>query len=110
MSSSAARVLSVLEHTLAAAAPPTVTELALIVKLPRTTVADIVVDLRQAQYIRILDGRVLAGPSLGRLAARLDGRPGLRSCVRPILTRLAAESGETARSPPPTDPWVAICR
>jgi DNA-binding IclR family transcriptional regulator len=97
-SSSAARVLSVLEHTLAAAAPPTVTELALIVNLPRTTVADIAVDLAEAEYIRLVDGRVLAGPSLGRLAARLDGRPGLRSRIRPVLARLAAESGETAQA------------
>jgi DNA-binding IclR family transcriptional regulator len=92
-----ARVLTVVEAIASADAAPVRSELAAATGLAPSTLADIVSDLNELGYVRIVNHRVFAGPALARLTTKMSGLSSLRSQLRAALRDLAEHSGETAQ-------------
>jgi DNA-binding IclR family transcriptional regulator len=64
---------------------------------PRSTLSDILADLRESGYLHVVGRRWVAGPRLIALVHRgLSQRTGILAGVRPTLREIAAATGETA--------------
>jgi DNA-binding IclR family transcriptional regulator len=87
--------MRILEHVAAVDRPPTQSEVSGAVGIARSTVADVLGDLRELGYVTVSERRYLPGPALRSLATRVSDRPGLELRLRPVLERVAAETGET---------------
>lgn len=93
--SSAERVVRVLEHIVRATSPPTQAEVAAAVGIPRSTVSDIVSDLRDLGYVQLVDRRCVPGPGLLFLGHAVAAEDSLRQRLRPTLEAIAQETGAT---------------
>lgn len=91
------RTLHVLEYFAAGAPPRTHAELLRELAIPRSTLSDILADLRESGFLQSVDRRWVAGPRLIALIHRgLAQRTGVLEGVRPTLREIAAATGETA--------------
>jgi DNA-binding IclR family transcriptional regulator len=90
------RSLVVLEHVASAATPPSHSELMRALGIPRSTLSDILSELRELGYLQIVDKRYLPGPRLLSFVYRATHQPTLRAGIRPTLEALAAATQETA--------------
>ncbi len=91
------RALLVLEHVAAGGPPQTHGELMRDLQIPRSTLSDLLGDLRDLGYLQIVDRRYVAGPRLIALIHRgLDHRTSVLVGLRPALAQVAAATGETA--------------
>lgn len=85
------------EHVAAGAPPQTHGELMRELGIPRSTLSDILADLRELGYLNVVDRRWVAGPRLIALAHRgLAQRTGVLAGIQPTLQEIAAVTGETA--------------
>lgn len=91
------RALCLLEHVAAGGPPQTHAELMRDLMIPRSTLSDILAELRALGYLRVLDRRYAAGPRLVSLIHR-GLAPGTRvlAGLRPILDQIASMTGETS--------------
>jgi DNA-binding IclR family transcriptional regulator len=65
--------------------------------IPRSTLSDLLTELRELGYLQLIDRRYAAGPRLIPLIHRgLAHRSTVLDGVRPVLEQIAAASGETA--------------
>src|SRR4051794_22759351 len=87
--------MRILESVAGAERPPTQSEICSAASIARSTVADVLGDLRDLGYVTTDDRRYLPGPALRSLASLVGERPGLERRLRPALERIAAETGET---------------
>jgi DNA-binding IclR family transcriptional regulator len=91
------RALLLLEHVAAGGPPQTHGELMRELGVPRSTLSDLLAELRDLGYLQIVDRRYVAGPRLIALIHRgLDHRTSVLAGVRPALEQVAAATGETA--------------
>lgn len=85
------------EYVAAGGPPRTHGELVRELGIPRSTLSDILADLREAGYLQVVGRRWGAGPRLIALVHRgLAQRTGILSGIRPTLREIAAATGETA--------------
>ncbi|MDX6505792.1 MAG: IclR family transcriptional regulator, acetate operon repressor, partial [Gaiellaceae bacterium] len=77
-------------------APPTHAELMRALEIPRSTLSDLLSELRDLGYVQIVDKRYLPGPRLLSFVYRATHQPTLRAGIRPTLEALAAATQETA--------------
>jgi len=86
-----------LEHVSAGGPPQTHGELMRDLRVPRSTLSDLLVELRQLGYIQVVDRRFAAGPRLVSLIHRgLAHGTRVLAGVRPVLDQIATATGETS--------------
>lgn len=90
------RVLAVLERLSSGELPPTHGELMRELGIQRSTLSDLLADLRRLGYIEMLDRRYVPGLRLLTFVQRAARQPGLSAGVRPLLETLAEITQETA--------------
>src|SRR5262245_26091655 len=90
------RALLVLEHLAASAAPPTHAELARALGIHRSTMSDLLADLRRAEFVDVVDRRYVLGTRMLALAYSVAAHGNTPAAVGPTLRELAAATGETA--------------
>jgi len=94
---SVGRVIGILECLADMPGGTTLSELATIVSAPKTSLVGLLAGLTDEDFLARKDsGRYVLGPRFLALAARVTGGRDLPALVRPILTRLSGETGETA--------------
>jgi DNA-binding IclR family transcriptional regulator len=94
--SAATRALAVLEHLAGSSQPVANQELAQALGIPRSTLSDLMAELRSLGYAQLVGGRYVSGPALLSLGYRATQRLGTLGGIAPTLERLAATTGETA--------------
>lgn len=91
------RALVLLEHVAAGGPPQTHGELMRDLAIPRSTLSDLLAELRDLGYLRVVDRRYTPGPRLISLIhLGLAQGSGTLAGVQPVLDDMAAETGETA--------------
>ena len=93
--SSVTRSLELIELIASANNPPTHAELARQLKIPKSTLSQLLARLREAGYIAEIDGRYHAGIQLMSLSYRIARKDRALMPVKPALDRLAREAAET---------------
>jgi IclR family acetate operon transcriptional repressor len=93
--SAAARALAVLEQLAGSPAPVTNQELAEQLRIPKSTLSDLMAELRSLGYVQLVRQRYVPGPAMMSLGYRTTQRLGTLGGIRPSLEGLAAETGET---------------
>jgi IclR family acetate operon transcriptional repressor len=93
--SAAERALAVLEHLAMSPAPVTNQELAKALQIPKSTLSDLMGELRSLGYVQLVRQRYVPGPAMMSLGYRTTQRLGTLGGIGPSLDRLAAETGET---------------
>jgi IclR family acetate operon transcriptional repressor len=93
--SAAARGLAVLEHLAGSAAPVTNQELADALGIPKSTLSDLMAELRALGYVQLVRQRYVPGPAMMALGYRTTQKLGTLGGIRPSLERLASATGET---------------
>jgi DNA-binding IclR family transcriptional regulator len=94
-SSSAARVLGILEEIIRAESPPRQSELARRLGMPKTTVSDVLADLCDLGYAESIAKGYVPGPALRSFASAVAEWADLRLRLRPTLESLTAQTRET---------------
>ena len=90
------RVLAVLERLASGEPPPTHGELMRELEIQRSTLSDLLGELRELGYIDVLDRRYIPGLRLLSFVHRAARQPGLSVGVHPLLETLATLTQETA--------------
>ena len=91
------RALLLLEHVAAGGPPQTHGELMRELSVPRSTLSDLLAELRDLGYLRVIDRRYAPGPRLIGLVHRGLAHGGtILSAVMPVLERVARATGETS--------------
>jgi DNA-binding IclR family transcriptional regulator len=94
--SAATRALCVLEYLAGASDPVSPRDLAAALDIPRSTLSDLMAELRSLGYVEQVGGRYAPGVALALLGHRLSYRPGSSESLRAALERLVELTGETA--------------
>jgi IclR family acetate operon transcriptional repressor len=93
--SAAGRALAVLEHLATSAHPASNQELATALQIPKSTLSDLLGELRALGYVELVRQRYVPGPAMMSLGYRTTQRLGTAGGIGPSLERLAAGTGET---------------
>lgn len=93
--SSVTRSLELLEFVVETTQPPTHSELARALKIPKSTLSQLLTSLQQSGHLTCVDRHYYPGVRLVALAFRISHAGPLRSAIRPVMDKLAADSGET---------------
>lgn len=94
--SAAARALRVLEHLVVTATPVSNQELARTLDIPRSTLSDLMGELRALGYVQQMGGHYVPGVALTLLGSRISQRLGAPPTIAHTLRVLAERTGETA--------------
>ena len=94
--SAARRSLLILEHLAATPHPVTNQELARTLDIPRSTLSDLLAELRSLGYVEQVGRRYAPGVAFTLLAYRMSRRLGTPPVIYETLQRLAIDTGETA--------------
>jgi DNA-binding IclR family transcriptional regulator len=94
--SAAGRGLRVLEYLAAMPQPVTNQELAKALDIPRSTLSDLLAELRSLGYVQQVAGRYVPGVSMTLLGYRISRRLGTPGAIERSLEELAQSTGETA--------------
>lgn len=95
--SSVERALLVLEEVVGSSRPVSHGELARSLEVPKSTLSQLLLALRRAGYVGVDGGGYLPGVRLLALGQRIfHSSSQLRTPLKPVLDRLAEETGETA--------------
>lgn len=94
--SAASNALRVLEHLAATPHAVTSQELASALGIPRSTLSDLMAELRSLGYVEQVGRRYAPGVDFALLAYRMSRRLGSPPAIHETLQRLAADTGETA--------------
>jgi DNA-binding IclR family transcriptional regulator len=89
------RALLLLEYLASSNTPPTHAEIGRALGIHRSTLSDLLADLRALGYVDFVDRRYVLGPRMLSLVYRAT-RQGRTAWIRPTLEELAAATGETA--------------
>lgn len=93
----AERLFLVLEYLASASTPPTHAELVRAIGIHRSTLWDLLSDLRSVGYVDVIDRRYVLGPRMLGLVYRATRHANhLHDAITPTLEALAAAVGETA--------------
>jgi IclR family transcriptional regulator, acetate operon repressor len=76
--------------------PATQAELMRNLQIPRSTISDLLAELRSTGYVNVLDNRHVPGPQLLSLILRAARVSVMPAAIRDILQKLAEQLGETA--------------
>jgi DNA-binding IclR family transcriptional regulator len=90
------RLFAVLERLTSDRPPPTHGELLREVDIQRSTLSDLLAELRQLGYVDVIDRRYVPGLELLTFVHRAARQPNLSAVIAPVLEDLAAETQETA--------------
>jgi DNA-binding IclR family transcriptional regulator len=90
------RTLEILERIVDAPSPPSHGELARALKIPKSTLSQILAELITTGYVRSRERRYLPGPRLTAIGYRATRTSSIQTAIKPLLDRLSQESGETA--------------
>src|SRR5262245_36618945 len=94
--SAAGRALRVLEYLAAATQPVSNQELGAALGIPRSTLSDLLAELRALGYVSQVAGGHVPGTALTLLGYRTTRRLGTPGAIQRSLAQLAQETGETA--------------
>jgi IclR family transcriptional regulator, acetate operon repressor len=93
--SAAARALAVLEFLAMSPASVTSQEIAEALDIPKSTLSDLMGELRSLGYAQLVRRRYVPGPAMMSLGYRTTQRLGTLGGIGPWLDRLATATGET---------------
>jgi DNA-binding IclR family transcriptional regulator len=94
--SAAGRALRVLEYLAATAQPVSNQELSAALDIPRSTLSDLMAELRGLGYVSQVGSRHVPGTALTLLGYRMTRRLGAPGAIERSLAQLAQSTGETA--------------
>jgi IclR family acetate operon transcriptional repressor len=94
--SAAGRALRVLEYLANAEHPVTSQELSKALDIPRSTLSDLLAELRSLGYVHQVGGRHVPGTALTLLGYRVTRGSGAPGTIERSLAQLAQSTGETA--------------
>jgi DNA-binding IclR family transcriptional regulator len=89
------RVTRVLEYLVRADGAPTHGELSAELGIARSTLSDVLAELRVLGYVRLVERRYVLGPAMLSLCHRGARQTDIVTATRPMLEALARQSGET---------------
>jgi DNA-binding IclR family transcriptional regulator len=90
------RALLVLEHLATTDSPPTHGELVRALDIHRSTLSEVLADLRRMGYVAVVDRRYVLGSQMLSLVHRAGSHRDRHAWIRPLLGRLARATNETA--------------
>jgi DNA-binding IclR family transcriptional regulator len=90
------RALLVLEYLASTASAPTHGDLGRALGIHRSTLSEVLADLRRMGYVAVVERRYVLGPRMLTLVHSAASHRDRHAWIRPLLQRLARDTGETA--------------